>query len=198
MIQNNNTFKILSLLIRDIEPYNINQIARTLKISVGSAHKILKNLEGRNIVNVKELGNALYYSLNLDNNEAVKSSELVLIEDKNKILKENATARIYALDLEKYEAKCIVLFGSILSKEEKANDVDVLFIIKNKEKTSRVNKFCLEISKTRTKNIHPLIMLEQDFTSNIKMRNKTILDIVKKCAVLRGEDVFIKAIKNAR
>lgn len=198
MIQNNNTFKILSLLIRDIEPYNINQIARTLKISVGSAHKILKNLEGRNIVNVKELGNALYYSLNLDNNEAVKSSELVLIEDKNKILKENATARIYALDLEKYEAKCIVLFGSILSKEEKANDVDVLFIIKNKEKASGVNKFCLEISKTRTKNIHPLIMLEQDFTSNIKMRNKTILDIVKKCAVLRGEDVFIKAIKNAR
>ena len=198
MIQNNNTFKILSLLIRDIEPYNINQIARTLKISVGSAHKILKNLEGRNIVNVKELGNALYYSLNLDNNEAVKSSELVLIEDKNKILKENATARIYALDLEKYEAKCIVLFGSILSKEEKANDVDVLFIIKNKGKASGVNKFCLEISKTRTKKIHPLIMLEQDFTSNIKMRNKTILDIVKKCAVLRGEDVFIKAIKNAR
>jgi len=43
--------------------YNINQIARALKISVGSAHKILKEFERLSVVERRPLGNALYYTL---------------------------------------------------------------------------------------------------------------------------------------
>lgn len=198
MILSNNTFKIINFLIRNLELYNINQIARALKLSVGSVHKILKLLEKRNIVNIKELGNALYYNINLNNNEAIKISELVLIEDKNNILKENKIANVYAQDLEKFDVKLIILFGSILIKKDQAKDIDVLFVIKNKEQVKQVNNFCLEVSKIRTKRVDPLIMLEQDFINNIKNKNKAVIDLIKNGIILKGEDVFVKVIKNAR
>ncbi len=193
----NNKDKILNFLLRNTEQYNINQIAKILKLSVGSVHKILKNLEERNIVNLKQLGNASYYSLNLNNIETIKYCELMLIEEKNNLLNKNKTAKIYVQDLEKYNSKSIILFGSILNKEDQAKDVDVLFIIKNKEQIKEINSFCLEISKIRTKKVNPLIMEEKDLILNIKNKNNAILDIIKKGIILKGEEVFIKSIKNA-
>jgi len=197
MLISNNTSKIINFLLRNLELYNINQIARALKLSVGSVHKILKILEKRDIVNIKELGNAIYYSINLNNNEAVKLSELVSIEEKNSILRENKIANIYAQDLVKFNAKLIILFGSILTKKNEAKDIDVLFVIKNKEQVKEINNFCLEISKIRTKKVNPLIMLEQDFVNNLKDKNKAIQDLIKNGIILKGEDIFIKTIKNA-
>ena len=177
--------------------YNINQIARALNISVGSAHKILKSLKERGIVNAKELGNAIYYNLNFNNESERILSVIVLMEDKNDRLDKNKLAKVYASDLEKFDARLIILFGSILNKKEQAKDVDVLFIIKNKEQVEEVNKFCLEISKIRPKNIHPLILLEQDFVNNLKNKKKAIIDLVKEGIILKGKDIFIKCIKNA-
>ncbi len=192
-----NTSKILGFLLRNRELYNINQIARTLNLSVGSAHKILKSLEERNVVNIKELGNASYYNLNFKSQEAVKLIELILIEEKNNLLKENKIAKVYVQDIEKFNAKCIILFGSILYKEEQAKDVDVLFLIKSKEEVKQINKFCLEISKIRTKKVNPLILLEEDLIENIKNQNKAIIDIIKSGIILKGEETFVKIIKNA-
>lgn len=192
-----NTSKILSFLLRNRELYNINQIAKILNLSVGSVHKILKNLEERKIVNIKILGNAMYYNINFNNQEAIKLSELILIEGKNNLLKENKTAKIYVHDLERYNAQCIILFGSILNGEQ-AKDVDVLFLIKNKKEVKIINNFCLEISKIRTKKINPLILLEEDLIENIKKQNKAIVDIIKTGIILKGEEIFVKTIKNAR
>ena len=196
-ISNNNKNKILNFLLRNTNQYNINEIAKILKLSVGSVHKILKSLEERKIVNLKQLGNASYYSLNLNNTETIKYCEFLLIEEKNNLLENNKTAKIYISDLEKYDAKSVILFGSILNKEDKAKDVDVLFIIKNKKQINEINNFCLEISKIRTKKVNPLIMEEKDLIDNIKNKNNVILDILKKGIILKGENLFIKSIKNA-
>lgn len=50
--------------------YNINQTARALKISVGSAYEILKELEKQNVVKNQRLGNAIFYCLNKQSQEA--------------------------------------------------------------------------------------------------------------------------------
>ncbi len=168
-----------------------------LGMSIGSVHKILKDLEKRNIILSRELGNALYYALNFDSNEALKLGEIILIEEKSNFLKNNKVGKVYASDLEKGDADCIVLFGSILTKSKEARDIDVLFIVKNEEGVREVHKFCLEISKIRTKKINPLIMLEQDLISNMKKKNKAMLDLIKNGVILKGEEVFIKIIKNA-
>lgn len=192
-----NSMRIIEFLLRNpAKQYNINQIARELKISVGSVHKILKTLESKNIIYSQKMGNAIFYRLKLENRETQKICEIVLIESKNKRLSSNAVAKVYAKDLETFEkANAMILFGSILEKKERAGDVDVLFVIKNKEDVKRVNDFCLEMSKTKTKPIVPLIMTEKDLKENIKKKDKVVLDILKSGIVLFGEDSIVRAIK---
>ncbi len=187
-----NTKKVISYLLKNLEIININQISKKLKISVGSAFKILKELEKDNVVLTKNLGNAKYYKLNLQNNETIKLCELVLLEEKRKL---KGYMKIYADELKNFkDAELIILFGSILKKKE-FNDVDVLFVT---AKTKNVMEFCLEISKVRTKPISPLILKKQDLIQEIKNEKETILNIIKEGIVLKGEDKFIDVIKNAR
>lgn len=192
-----NTFKILDFLLRSPgEQYNVNQIARRLKISVGSAHKILKALKSKEILVTRRFGNAIFYGLNLANEEAKKLCELILIENRNRSLGRNPIARLYAEELQKFKpVRAIVLFGSILTKGEKAGDVDVLFIIEMPADVKRVNAFCLEVSKIKARPIMPLIMTESDLASKIKEKNEVVLDIIKNGAVLSGEEVIINSIR---
>lgn len=187
-----NTKKILMYILKNPELNNINQISRKLKISVGSAFKILKSLEESDIVVSSELGNAKYYQINLNNNEARKICELLLIEEKRKL---NKYAKIYADEIQDFKnAKLIILFGSILNNRE-FKDVDVLFIT---NKPREVTKFCLELSKIRTKPVVPLILRKKDLIKEIKTKKEVIIDLIKTGVVLKGESVFLELIKNAR
>ena len=188
-----NTAKLIRYLLRNIEKYghNINQIAKSIDISVGSSFKILKDLEKSKIVIVQNIGNASYYNLNLSNPETVKICELLLLEEKRQL---SSYAKLYSESLKEFKkAELIVLFGSILKKKE-FNDVDVLFIANPKE----VNDFCLESSKTRTKPIVPLILKKSDLIKELKKNNQAIVSLMKEGIILKGESVFIEAIKNAK
>lgn len=192
-----NTFKIVEFLLRAVQEYNINQIARELKISVGSGHKILKHLEKNKLIKSRKLGNAIYYKLNLDNEETQKIAALVLIESRNRTLQKNPRARVYASDLKEAGSfsKAALMFGSVLEKKEPA-DVDVIFII-NKKAVKKVEDFCLRLSSLRPKKITPLIMTSRDLKNNIKKRDAVVLDILKKGIVLYGEDNLINILKGS-
>ena len=147
-----NTRKIICHLLKNFELSNINQISRMLNISLGSVFKILRDLEKNEIVSVKKLGNAKYYNLNLKNNETIKLCELLLLEEKRNL---KSYSKIYANEIKDFKsAELIILFGSILKNKE-FNDVDVLFVTK---KIKEAVKICLEISKTKTKPVVPLIL----------------------------------------
>ena len=193
-----NSMRIIEFLLRNLNrEFNVNQIARNLKISVGSAHKILKSLASKNFINFRKMGNAIFYKLNLENKETQKICEIALIESKNKELSFNPVAKVYAKDIETFgDAKAMILFGSILVKKEKAGDVDVLFVIEDKKAVKKVNEFCLEISKTKTKSIVPLIITERDLKGKFKSGDKVLLEILKTGIILSGEDVIIKSIKD--
>ncbi len=189
-----NTAKLIRFLLRNIIEYgyNINQIAKSLKISVGSSFKILKDLEKNNIVIAQNIGNAINYKLNLDNLEAVKLCELLILEEKRQL---NGYAKVYGELLQKFEkAELIVLFGSVLTKKE-FNDVDVLFVT---NKVKEVNDFCLELSKIRTKPIIPLMLKKEDLIKELKNKKDAIISLIKVGIVLKGESVFVEVIKNAR
>ncbi len=189
-----NTAKLIRFLLRDIEKtgYNINQIAKFLKISVGSSFKILKDLEKNKIVNAQTIGNAVYYTLNLDNLETIKLCELLLLEEKRHL---TGYAKLYSESVQHFgKAELILLFGSILTKKE-FNDVDVLFVTnKSKEATD----FCLELSKIRTRPIVPLILKKEDLIKELKNRKEAILSLIKEGIILTGESIFVEVIKNAK
>ena len=189
-----NTAKLIRFSLRNIERYgyNINQIAKYLKISVGSSFKILKDLEKNKIVTAQTIGNAVNYNLNLDNSETIKLCELLLLEEKRQL---SGYAKLYSESLQEFEkAELIVLFGSILTKKE-FNDVDVLFVT---NKSKEVNDFCLELSKIRTKPVVPLILKKQDLIKELKNRKEAILSLIKEGIILKGESEFVEVIKNAK
>ena len=187
-----NIKKIILYLLRNLDLVNINQISKNLHISVGSAFKILKKLEESNITTHQNLGNAKFYQINLNNNESVKLCELLLLEEKRNLKR---YSKLYSGELEKFESTVlIILFGSILNNKE-FNDVDVLFIT---NKPKEVIKFCLSISKIRTKPVVPLILKKEDLIKEIKNKKEVILDIIKKGVVIKGEDIFLEVIKNAK
>ncbi len=185
-----NTKKIIEYLLRNFELKNINQISKELKISLGSVFKILKDFEKNKIVLVKKLGNAKYYNLNLKNQETIKLCELILLEEKRNL---KGYAKVYSDEIKNFKnADLIVLFGSVL-KNKQFNDVDVLFVT---NKVKEVSKFCLEISKIRTKPITPLILKKSDLINEIRNKKESVLEIIKTGVVLKGESVFLEVIKN--
>lgn len=191
-----NLSKIVEFLFRNIpKRFNVNQIARELKISVGSAYKILKSLHNNGILVSESIGSSIYYALNLENKETGNIVGLVLIDSRNKTLAENSFASIYAKDLKEAEkfSKAIILFGSVLDKKD-AKDIDVLFII-DKGKAKRVEDFCLKLSNLRPKAVNPLLMTMADFRKNIKKQDEVITEILKKGIILSGEDAIVKTLR---
>ncbi|MFH1065026.1 MAG: hypothetical protein V1734_00790 [Nanoarchaeota archaeon] len=189
----NNESRIIRFLLRNhVKPgFNINTIAKTLKISVGSAFKILKELEKNGMAAVERLGNACFYSLDLGNAETAKLCELLFLEEKRNL---TGYARLYAEDIQKYDkAELIVMFGSVLRKKE-FNDVDVLLVT---DRAKEASSFCLNISKIRAKPVVPLILKKEDAIRELKEGKEVMQTIIKQGIVLRGESVFVEIIKNA-
>ncbi len=191
MIQKN-TARVIMYLLRNIYEfgYNINQIAKLNKISVGSAFKILKELEKDKIIIKKEISNASHYKLNFDNPETTKLCELLLLAEKRNL---KGHVKVYADEVMKFkDTEMIIIFGSVLKGKE-FNDVDVLFI---SNQTKKVTYFCLEISKVRTKPVVPLIMKQEDLIKAMKQRKEAILGMMKEGIVLKGESIYVEVIKN--
>ncbi len=187
-----NTAKIIQFLLRNGDEfgYNINQIAKLNTISIGSAFKILKELEKDKIIMKKKISNASHYKLNFDNPETTKLCELLLLAEKRNM---KGYAKMYADEIIKFkDAEMIIIFGSVLKGKE-FNDVDVLFIT---NQTKKVTNFCLEISKVRTKPVVPLIMKREDLIKAMKQRKEAILGMMKEGIVLSGESLFVEVIKN--
>ena len=187
-----NTARVIMHLLRNVDElgYNINQIAKLNKISVGSAFKILKDLDKDKIIIKKAISNASHYKLNFDNQETIKLCELLLLADKRNL---KGHAKIYADEVIKFkDAEMIIIFGSVLRGKE-FNDIDVLFLT---NQTKKVNNFCLEISKVRTKPVVPLIMKKEDLIKAMKNKKEAILGMLKEGVVLKGESIFVEVIKN--
>ena len=187
-----NTKKIILYLLRNLELVNINQISKLLDISVGSSFKILKELEKNNIAIFSDLGNAKFYQINLNNEETIRWCEILLSEERRNL---KGYSKIYADEIQKFEhSELTILFGSVLSNKE-FNDVDVLFIT---NKPKEVTKFCLNLSKVRTKPIVSLILKKEDFIKEIKNRKEVVLNILRIGIILRGEPTFVDVLKNVR
>lgn len=187
-----NTTKIVLFLLKNTDKlgFNINQISRETKISVGSAFKILKELEKNSFIIKEEISNASHYTLNFGNQETIKLCELLLMAEKREL---KGHAKLYAEDLNKFDqSELILLFGSIL-KGKDFNDVDALFITNNIKSTK---DFCLELSTIRTKPIVPLILKKEDLIIELKNKKEAIIGIIKNSVIIKGESTFIGVIKN--
>ncbi len=165
-----NEARVVSFLLRNFgEDYNINRVARELKLSPRGAYKILKKLEKEGFLRSNKVGNNLLYKINFSQEHASELCQFVLAERK---ISPYVTVWINDLQPLKEITDMAILFGSILTKEN--------------------------IDQIKQKKIHHLIQTKEDLVKNIRRRDPAVLEEIKTGLVLWGRDVLVEAIKNGQ
>lgn len=183
--------KIVLRLFKDFTmDYNSSSIAKVLgKTRVGT-FKAFNSLEKDSIVKGRNLGKARFYKINLEDEYARKNVETLLMEEaKNYIRWKDELSQLFEL------TDIIILFGSIIRNEEKANDVDLLLVF-NKKNNNKVNQSIKEKNQLLIKKLHPVKQTRDDLRKNIIKGDKVIIDAIKNGIVLHGHEKIIWMIKN--
>ncbi len=183
---------ILLLYKNPNKDYNARIIAKELNMSAMGALKIARKLEKENILSSKHLGKAIFYKLTLSNEYTQKYLCFLLKREA-----ETASPYIkrWITEIKKIKnADFTLLFGSILSKQKNAKDIDVLFVTDQK-RFEALKKEVVIINAMNPKKIHPVYQTRKDFLENIIKEDKIVFDALKGI-IGYGEEILIKVMQN--
>lgn len=182
---------VLQILKNPKQDYNANSISKELGISSMGALKIAKKLEKEDILVSKKIGKAIFYSINYKSDYAKQYLSFIL---KKQAEQSNPYIKRWISEIRKIKnSDLAILFGSVLSKHDKASDIDVLFVVSQKN-FSELKKEIESINRLNDKKIHPVYQSEQDLIENINKEDKVILNIIKGIVVF-GEELFLDLLK---
>ena len=183
--------KIVLRLFKDFTvDYNSSSIAKILNKTRVGTFKALNRLEEDLIVKGRTLGKARFYRINLEDEYARKNVETLLMEEaKNYTRWEDELNELFGL------AHIIILFGSIIRNEEKANDIDILLVFDEKN-NNKINQIIKEKNQLLIKKLHPIKQTKKDLRKNIMKRDKVVIDAIRNGIVLHGYEKIIGVIKD--
>ncbi len=180
---------VLNLLKSPEMQFNAHNLSKKIGISHMGALKIARNLENEGIIKSMRIGKGIYYTLNFERSYVKNYLKFLLSREGEHAL---PYIKRWINELKKItKSEIIILFGSVLTKYDKANDIDVLFITDNKN-FSLLKKEIETINLINIKKIHPIYQSEEDFRKNMK-KDKMILNAIKGIFI-RGEELFIELI----
>lgn len=192
-ITKNEMLAVLTILKSPEKEYNANNLSKLLNITSMGALKILKKLEKDNILTSKKIGNASIYKLNLKNKYAIDYAEFLL---KREAEKSTPYVKRWVREVRKTNnPEIAILFGSVLEKEEKAKDVDVFFVVKEKN-FNKLKREVKKLNELNEKKIHPIYQTPNDLKTNINKQDKVVLKAIKGI-IVSGERKFIKLIEES-
>jgi predicted nucleotidyltransferase len=183
--------EIVLKLFKDFSSdYNPSSIAKALGKSRVGTFKALNSLESDSIVKGKTLGKARFYKINLGDEYARKNVETLLMEEAKKYSrwKDELNELFKFIDV-------VILFGSVIRNEDKANDIDILIVF-DKKNNSSINTFLNEKNQLLIKKLHPIKQTKEDIIKNIKKQDKVVVSAIKEGVVLRGYEKIIEMIRN--
>lgn len=188
-----NEKRILRFLLANFDKdYSINEIAKNCGLAPNGAYELLKKFGKKRILLFKKIANLKSYKINFESIEANKLLELILIPD----YKESKISYRYndLKHLEKITKLCII-FGSYITKKEKPNDIDILFVIKKAD----YNKYTQALDKLKMVvpfKLHDVIQTREDLIKNIRKRDKIVVNAIREGAILWGHEFLIEVIKH--
>ena len=186
-----NKEKILLKIFKEIDKtYNANSLSKELDLTSRGILKILKSLKKENLLISKKMGKSTFYKINLQDLYARKTLEALLVKEANK-----RTGRwVEEFKPILQESEAVIIFGSIIRNPEKANDIDILLIIK-KDQYKKVSSLINEKNKVLLKKIHSIPQTMKDIRENLK-KNEAIKDAIRTGYVLHGFDKLVGVIKD--
>ncbi len=183
--------ELLIILFKDFTSYyNANSISKILGISHVGAQKIFKRLLKENLVKDKKIGKSIIYKVNLEDDYTRKLISFLLADESNRFKrwKEEFKA-LFKEDM------VVMIYGSIIKDYNKAEDIDIMLILK-KEDFKEVRDLIKEKQSILPKKIHSIELTTDDLINNIKKRQEAIMNIVKNAIILYGQDDYVELIKN--
>ena len=171
--------------------FNARQLAKQLNINHANANKLCIGLYNKKLFAKEDIGNAIYYSFNYGNQEALKFIEYLLsIEEKQfpKWLK----VELYQLKKLRENIKLGFVFGSSI-KSDRFNDIDV-FLMYDKKRTESVNKIKTEIRKSGLieKPIRYVEITEKDIEKN--KNEKIFYSIISDNLIFHNVQKYIEVV----
>ncbi len=170
--------------------YNANSISKVLGISRIGAMKILKRLLNNDLLIDKKIGKSIVYKVKLDDDYVRKLIAFLLADEANNFKRwKEEFKELFKKD------RIIMLYGSIIKDYSKANDIDIMLVIKKSE-YKEVAKIIGKKQNILPKKIHSIELTTDDLLQNIKQKKKEVIDIVKNAIILHGQDKYVEIMKN--
>jgi hypothetical protein len=187
--------KLMLVLLKDFtRTHTVTSLARELRLSRVGTWKVLKKLEAEKFILMKPIGSGRtstsIIKINWDNLLVEKAIALYLTEESIK----QRRWRVNFAALEK-EVDFLMLYGSILTSPQHANDIDILGVAK-RSRFVKIQNILDEIQKTENKKIHAINFTMSEFKKELQHNNKAFIDAVKKGVILFGQENFVKFMKN--
>ncbi|MBU0761020.1 MAG: nucleotidyltransferase domain-containing protein [Nanoarchaeota archaeon] len=185
-----NKMKLVLCILKSPEKeLNSRDLAKLIGVTPMGSLKIAKKLEKENILQSRQIGKAKIYSIN--HSEYAKAYISFLL--KKEVEQAKPYVKRWIEELKKIKhAKAVILFGSVLTKEKEANDIDALILIDQKNfKTAQ--KELEEINLLNEKKIHPVYQTDEDLEKHVKTGDKIIPNAIKGI-VVSGEDALTEIL----
>lgn len=182
---------VLAVLKSPEHEFNANSISKELNISPMGALKIARKLEKEGIIRLKEMGRARFYSICFESPYAMHYFKFLLMREAEQAL---PYVKMWIREIRKIKnADIAIIFGSVLVKQDKANDVDVLFVTEQK-KFAGLKKEVESINKINVKKMHGIYTTLDILGISFKNREKAVFDAAKGIVAI-GEDKFLELLK---
>ena len=183
------------IVLKDLAvTHTATSLAKELQMSRWGIWKILKKLQGNDLIVVEPIGSGKTsinrIKLNWENVLVEKTLALSLTQE---ALKYKKWISNFA-DLEK-EVDFLILYGSILYSSKEARDIDIIGIVSNEKKFRKIGDIVLEIQETQIKKIHSVNFTQKEFEKELKKSNKAFIDAIKKGVILFGQEKFIRFMR---
>ena len=168
----------------------ISTFEEIIKMSHVGMWKALKKLETEKIIVLKAIGNKknspYVININWDNPLTGKIIALALEH-------EAISQRRWIVNFAELEDKVdfLILYGSVLASEKKANDIDILSIISKKNISIEIENAIMKIQKTQIKPIHNIILSSSGLKDELNKPNIAFVNAVKDGVILFGQDKFV-------
>ncbi|HII15554.1 MAG TPA: hypothetical protein HA362_04545 [Nanoarchaeota archaeon] len=181
----------LTVLKSPEHEFNANSISKELEISPMGALKIARKLEKEGVIRLKEMGRARFYSICFESPYAMQYLKFLLMREAEQAA---PYVKMWIREIRKIKnAEIAVIFGSVLVKQDKANDIDVLFVTEQK-KFAGLKKEVEAINKLNAKKVHGIYTALDILGISFKRQEKAALDADKGIVAI-GEDKFLMLLK---
>ena len=155
--------------------FTILELSKVAKLSYGSAHRAVNELEQIGLLQVKKIGASRVCMLNLRSPYLKTVRELIAAI---KISPHKAAAEYFARKVSKLDVLACILFGSTAKETERpSSDVDIL-IISDKKNEPIINKIAGEVLERFRRRVTPLVLTEREYKR--RLGYKQFFDEIKR------------------